>query len=151
MDVRGGGHFPDARDLAKAVEGKWPRGSSVNAKPFLVCTGGDFLLQLDDGLLEAFHAEGFEVAIETNGTMKSPPAVDWICVSPKAGADLILNQATDFNWFSPSRAQNQRCLTLFRSIIFFSSRWTGPAVLKTPRWFELLFAAPTMENQSANT
>ena len=97
VDGPGGGHFVSPRDLAKAVKGKWPEGKLANANPFLVCTGGEPLLQLDDELLEAFHAEGFEVAIETNGTKRSPRDVDWICVSPKAGAELILKEGTNLN------------------------------------------------------
>ena len=101
MDGPGGGHFVSAKDLAMAVKEKWPKGKLANARPFLVCTGGEPLLQLDDELLEAFHAEGFVVAIETNGTKTSPRDVDWICVSPKAGAELILKRGNELKLVFP--------------------------------------------------
>ncbi len=81
----GRGVFERAEDLAQAVAAKWPHNG---ARPFVVCTGGEPLLQLDGPLIEALHAEGFEVAVETNGTLAVPGAIDWVTVSPKAGTDL---------------------------------------------------------------
>jgi len=81
----GGGVFERAEKLAQAVAAKWPHNG---ARPFVVCTGGEPLLQLDEPLIEALHAEGFEVAVETNGTLSVPDAIDWVTVSPKAGTDL---------------------------------------------------------------
>jgi len=83
-DGRGGGKFASADALARHVAGAWPGG----ARPFVVCTGGEPLLQLDPSLIDALHAEGFEIAIETNGTIAAPDGIDWITVSPKAGAKL---------------------------------------------------------------
>ena len=85
-DGPNGGRFKTAEALAEAVAAQWPGGG----KPYVVCTGGEPLLQLDTPLLDAFHRKGFEVAIETNGTILPPPGIDWICVSPKAGSELIL-------------------------------------------------------------
>jgi 7-carboxy-7-deazaguanine synthase (Cx14CxxC type) len=85
-DGPNGGRFKTAEALADAVAAQWPGGG----KPYVVCTGGEPLLQLDEPLLAAFHQKGFEVAIETNGTILPPPGIDWICVSPKAGSELIL-------------------------------------------------------------
>ncbi|MFM9951299.1 MAG: 7-carboxy-7-deazaguanine synthase [Saprospiraceae bacterium] len=85
-DGPNGGRFKTAGALAEAVAAQWPGGG----KPYVVCTGGEPLLQLDEPLLVAFHQKGFEVAIETNGTILPPPGIDWICVSPKAGSELIL-------------------------------------------------------------
>jgi 7-carboxy-7-deazaguanine synthase (Cx14CxxC type) len=82
----GGGKFAAARSLAEAVAATWPEGQG--GKPYVVCTGGEPLLQLDAKLIEAFHSAGFEVGVETNGTLVAPRAIDWICVSPKAGTDL---------------------------------------------------------------
>ncbi len=90
-DGPGGGKFKTAGALATAVDGHWPATTGPD-KPYVVCTGGEPLLQLDDAAINALHACGFEVAIETNGTLASPPGVDWICVSPKAGATVL--QAT---------------------------------------------------------
>jgi 7-carboxy-7-deazaguanine synthase (Cx14CxxC type) len=81
------GKFADAQSLAREVAGHWPKG--ISGKPYVVCTGGEPLLQLDDALCDAFHAEGFEIAIESNGTLPAPAGVDWICVSPKSTALLV--------------------------------------------------------------
>ena len=84
-DGPGGGKFADAPSLAAAVAGEWPGGDA----PFVVCTGGEPLLQLDVVLLGALHDRGFEIAVETNGTLPVPVGVDWLCVSPKAEAPLV--------------------------------------------------------------
>lgn len=85
-DGPGGGKFSSAEELAGVIEEKWSPGAKE--RRFVVCTGGEPLLQLDAALIDALHARGFEVAVETNGTCPAPPALDWICVSPKAGAEL---------------------------------------------------------------
>ncbi|HEU4993783.1 MAG TPA: 7-carboxy-7-deazaguanine synthase [Gemmatimonadaceae bacterium] len=85
-----GGRFATAAELASRVADLWPREHAAGSRPYVVCTGGEPLLQLDAGLVEAFHAHGFEVAIETNGTQPAPAGIDWICVSPKANAPLTL-------------------------------------------------------------
>jgi 7-carboxy-7-deazaguanine synthase (Cx14CxxC type) len=84
-----GGKFMDARDLANRVAQQWPA-NAPTSKPYVVCTGGEPLLQLDEPLVSAFHAAGFEVAVETNGTRPAPAGIDWLCVSPKANAALRL-------------------------------------------------------------
>ena len=86
-DGPGGGKFDSAEALAATVERKWPADSGMGKK-FVVCTGGEPLLQLDTALIAALHACDFEIAIETNGTVAAPPGVDWICVSPKAETEL---------------------------------------------------------------
>ena len=83
-----GGKFASAADLAGHVASLWPVDYAGSSKPNVVCTGGEPLLQLDQPLVDAFHAEGLEVAIETNGTQLPPAGIDWICVSPKAAAPL---------------------------------------------------------------
>jgi 7-carboxy-7-deazaguanine synthase len=89
-DGMGGGKFASAHALAAAVAAQWPSASSLRARRLVVCTGGEPLLQLDEAAVAAFHDEGFEIAIETNGTQLPPPGIDWICVSPKADAPLRL-------------------------------------------------------------
>jgi 7-carboxy-7-deazaguanine synthase len=89
-DGAGGGRFQSAQELAKAVAAVWPRSPSSRARRFVVCTGGEPLLQLDEYLVRELHDVGFEVAIETNGTQMPPPGIDWICVSPKAEAELMI-------------------------------------------------------------
>jgi 7-carboxy-7-deazaguanine synthase len=85
-DGDGGGRFASASELAAHLAGRWP---SPTGRRFVVCTGGEPLLQLDGELVDALHAEGFEVAIETNGTIAAPDGIDWICMSPKAGTELV--------------------------------------------------------------
>lgn len=85
-DGDGGGKFRDAAVLADAIEKTWASGAAQNR--FVVCTGGEPLLQLDAPLIAALHARGFEIAVETNGTIAAPEGLDWICVSPKADAGL---------------------------------------------------------------
>ena len=87
-DGTGGGRFPSAAALAAAVAAAWPAEPAGRSR-FVVCTGGEPLLQLDAPLLSALHAEGFEVAVETNGTQEPPAGIDWLTVSPKAGAELV--------------------------------------------------------------
>ena len=100
-DGPGGGQFASASDVAQAVAAKWPARKSPRIRPLVVCTGGEPLLQLDEALIASFHQRGFEVAIETNGTRHAPPGVDWICVSPKAGADLVLRYGQELKLIFP--------------------------------------------------
>ena len=100
-DGPGGGKFRTPQDLASAVASLWPRHRQVNTKPFVVCTGGEPLLQLDSPLVDALHEEGFEVAVETNGTTAPPPGLDWICVSPKAGAELRMRKGNELKLVFP--------------------------------------------------
>lgn len=90
VDGPGGGKFNSPECLAKAVAEKWPTAVPTSGKKLVVCTGGEPLLQLNSPLVQALHAHDFEVAIETNGSLLPPSEVDWICVSPKAGARLLL-------------------------------------------------------------
>jgi 7-carboxy-7-deazaguanine synthase (Cx14CxxC type) len=102
-DGPGGGKFADAAALASAVASHWPQASS-HGRPFVVCTGGEPLLQVDEELVSALHQRGFEVAIETNGTRAAPPGIDWICVSPKPGADLVLRTGNELKLVYPQPA-----------------------------------------------
>jgi 7-carboxy-7-deazaguanine synthase len=100
-DGPGGGRFPTVTALAAAVTSTWPTDASERAQPLVVCTGGEPLLQLDQTLTVALQRCGFEVAIETNGTRIPPPAVDWVCVSPKAGAPLLLTRGDELKLVYP--------------------------------------------------
>jgi 7-carboxy-7-deazaguanine synthase len=100
-DGSGGGRFASALALAQAVAATWPSQSSTRARPFVVCTGGEPLLQLDEDLVAALHDRGFQVAIETNGTRHPPPGIDWICVSPKARAELVLQSGDELKLIFP--------------------------------------------------
>ena len=96
----GGGRFRTAEALTAAVSAAW-RGAG---QKLVVCTGGEPLLQLDESLIEAFHAEGFEVAVETNGTIEAPAGIDWLCVSPKQGAPLIQTSGQELKLVFPQAA-----------------------------------------------
>ncbi len=100
-DGPGGGAFKSAEDVVQAIESHWPSNGSVRARPFVVCTGGEPLLQLDESLVEELHRAGFEIAVETNGTILPPEGLDWICVSPKAGADLRLKAGDELKLVYP--------------------------------------------------
>lgn len=96
-----GGKFASASELADAVNEKWQADDSSPNEKFVVCTGGEPLLQLDGQLVAAFHSRGFTVAVETNGTQNPPPGIDWICVSPKAGADLVIEEGNELKLVYP--------------------------------------------------
>ena len=96
----GGGKFEDVDDLAEAINGIWPVGRADDRR-FVVCTGGEPLLQLDRGLIDALHARGFEIAVETNGTQAAPDGIDWICVSPKAGTDVVQRSGNELKLVWP--------------------------------------------------
>lgn len=97
-----GGRFKTAPELAQFVLSHWPAHDSPRAvRPFVVCTGGEPLLQLDQAAVEALHAVGFEIAVETNGTQPAPRGLDWICVSPKAGAELALTHGHELKLVYP--------------------------------------------------
>jgi 7-carboxy-7-deazaguanine synthase (Cx14CxxC type) len=97
-DGSGGGKFNNAEALAAAILANWPQKSG---KPFVVCTGGEPLLQLDPPLIDALHGLGFEIAVETNGTLAAPKGIDWICVSPKAGAKLAQTSGNELKLVYP--------------------------------------------------
>ena len=141
-DGPGGGKFADAPALADAVAAKW---NSSGGPRLVVCTGGEPLLQVDAALIEALHLRGFEIAVETNGTVPAPPGLDWICVSPKGATEIVQTtgdelklvypqpaapperfEALDFRLFSvqpmdgPNRAENEQAAYRY--------------VLTHPRW-----------------
>ena len=126
-DGPGGGKFATPDALAAAVAARWPA-EAPRARPYVVCTGGEPLLQLDEPLIAALHARGFEVAVETNGTLAAPPGLDWICVSPKADAALRLVQGDELKLVYPQsepEAQPVRFVDLaFR--YFFLQPLDGP-------------------------
>lgn len=96
-----GGLYAYAERLARAVRSAWPQPVLNGRRPFVVCTGGEPALQLDAALIEALHAEGFEIAIETNGTRPLPPGIDWVCVSPKAGEEIVVRSGNELKIVFP--------------------------------------------------
>jgi 7-carboxy-7-deazaguanine synthase len=101
VDGPGGGKFASAGMLAAAVAEKWPANVSARARKLVVCTGGEPLLQMDADIVRALHARGFEIAVETNGTQQPPDGIDWICVSPKVGAPLVLTAGNELKLVYP--------------------------------------------------
>jgi len=100
-DGSGGGKFETAQQLADKIEDAWRSTSAGPQQRYVVFTGGEPLLQLDASLIDALHGKGFSVAIETNGTIKVPKNIDWVCVSPKAGSQLIALQADEIKLVIP--------------------------------------------------
>ena len=115
-----GGSFADADALADGVLARWPAqrdGRAVGGRPLVVCTGGEPLLQLDARAIDALHARGFEIAVETNGTQPAPAGLDHICVSPKANAPLVLTRGDEIKLVFP-QAQAEAHPTRFASLDF---------------------------------
>jgi 7-carboxy-7-deazaguanine synthase len=95
-----GGRYASARELAETIAAQWT-GAAENR--YVVLTGGEPLLQVDQALIDALHARGFEIGVETNGTIDPPDGVDWICVSPKAGAELVLRRGHELKLVYPQQ------------------------------------------------
>ena len=128
-----GGQYRDAATLADRVAALWPPGEQENGPArFVVCTGGEPLLQLDPPLIEALHRRGFAVAIETNGTIAVPPGLDWVCVSPKAGAPIVVTAGDELKIIVPQRGSIRSPLPGSISGAFRCSRWTEPNAPATP-------------------
>ncbi len=98
-DGLGGGKFADADALARAIASYWP--ADDDGHRFVVCTGGEPALQIDDALVAAFHAQGFRIAIETNGTLPLPAGIDWVCVSPKSDAPVVVTRGDELKLVYP--------------------------------------------------
>jgi 7-carboxy-7-deazaguanine synthase len=99
VDGQGGGKFQTANSLAQRIAENWPNGSTKYR--FVVCTGGEPLLQLDSSLIDALHSHDFEIAVETNGTCEAPNGIDWICVSPKGKSDIVLKAGHELKLVYP--------------------------------------------------
>jgi 7-carboxy-7-deazaguanine synthase len=136
-----GGRFETPTSLANAVAGAWP--TSGGGRPFVVCTGGEPLLQLDAPLIDAFHGAGFEVAIETNGTQPPPTGIDWICVSPKANADLVLRTGDELKLVYPQEGGEPERYAKLPFRHFFLQPMDGPLLAEnTQRAIEYCLRHP---------
>lgn len=120
----GGGKFSHATSLAQAVAALWP--DLTQGTPYVVCTGGEPLLQLDTLLIDALHAQNFEIAVETNGTIAAPADIDWICVSPKAGAVLIQNNGHELKLVFPQPLAMPDAFVALNFNGFFLQPMDGP-------------------------
>lgn len=126
-----GGRFADSDSLAEAVLSRWPSieaGRATGGRPLVVCTGGEPLLQLDAPAIDALHARGFEVAVETNGTQPAPAGIDHLCVSPKAGAPLVLTRGDELKLVYPQErpdAQPHRFVALPFAVFYLQPMDVG--------------------------
>ena len=123
-DGEGGGKFRDAATLARAVASCWT--VQDRGRRLVVCTGGEPLLQLDQALVDAFHKERFEVAVETNGTRPAPRDLDWVCVSPKAGASLALDAGDEIKLVFPQEGAPPAAFEKLAFRYFFLQPMDGP-------------------------
>jgi len=141
-DGSGGGRFDSARQLAEHVAAHWPAGP---APRFAVVTGGEPLLQLDPALVDALHGQGFEIAVETNGTLEAPAGIDWLCVSPKAGAPLkqlrgdelkvvVPQVGIDLDALEALDFTHRRVQPMDGPDIAANTRWAVEWCLAHPRW-----------------
>ncbi|MEM9705063.1 MAG: 7-carboxy-7-deazaguanine synthase [Pseudomonadota bacterium] len=127
VDGVGGGKFNTPEDLAKSVAKHWPQPTSPLGRPLVVCTGGEPLLQLDDRLVAALHGQGFEVAIESNGTLAAPAGIDWICVSPKPGPELVQRSGQELKLVYPQEDAPPEMFQDLNFERFFLQPMDGPS------------------------
>jgi 7-carboxy-7-deazaguanine synthase (Cx14CxxC type) len=129
-DGAGGGKFETPEGVAGAVAGQWP---ANGARRFVVCTGGEPLLQLDAPLIEALHARRFRIAIETNGTLAPQAGIDWICVSPKAEAPLVLRRGDELKLIHPQAGAEPQRYEGLDFTHFFLQPMDGPQLAENTR------------------
>ncbi|KCZ45637.1 MULTISPECIES: 7-carboxy-7-deazaguanine synthase [unclassified Hyphomonas] len=146
-DGENGGKYKTPEEVAELVASIWSANADTAGKPYVVCTGGEPLLQLDPPLIAALHGKGFEIAVETNGTIAAPDGLDWICVSPKANADLVLKKGNELKLVYPQdepEAQPERFTELDFQHFFLQPKDNSEAArnvqvaaaycLKNPQW-----------------
>ncbi len=130
-DGERGGKFRDAGSLAREIDSLWP--ASHAASKYVVFTGGEPLLQLDRALIEAMHAHGFTIAIETNGTLPVPEGVDWICVSPKMGSQLVVAKGNEIKVVIPQLGQDLSAYEQLDFENFYVQPMDGPLAAQNTR------------------
>jgi 7-carboxy-7-deazaguanine synthase len=123
VEGAGGGEFDSAEALAESIAQKWPASGGWR---FVVCTGGEPLLQLDVELIDALHARDFAIAVETNGTVAAPPGVDWLCVSPKAGTELVQRSGDELKLVYPQPGVDPADFAQLAFRHFFLQPMDGP-------------------------
>lgn len=132
VDGPGGGRFESAGVLAEAISQRWPADALVG-KRFVVCTGGEPLLQLDASLIHELHEHDFQIAVETNGTVAAPAGIDWLCVSPKAGSKLALRNGDELKLVYPQAGAAPADFELLAFRHFFLQPMDGPDVAANTR------------------
>ncbi|HJQ12909.1 MAG TPA: 7-carboxy-7-deazaguanine synthase [Gemmatimonadaceae bacterium] len=131
-DGTGGGRFETPEALANAIASSWPADKGLGTK-FVVCTGGEPLLQLDEQLIDELHARRFTVAVETNGTQTIPRGIDWLCVSPKAGATLVVQGGSEIKLVFPQEAVDPLQFEKFAFQHFYLQPMDGPNLDRNTR------------------
>lgn len=133
-DGIGGGKYISSESLADAVRQRWQGTfADSSSRPFVVCTGGEPLLQLDRMLVDSFHNAGFEIAIETNGTVLPPEHIDWVCVSPKAGVELIIRSGNELKFVYPQSGITPEDFEGLNFAHFFLQPMDGPNRLRNTK------------------
>jgi len=141
----GGGHFETPEALVAAIASHWPGATASHGRRFVVCTGGEPLLQLDEAAIDALHAAGFEIAVETNGTCAAPSGIDWVCVSPKPGTELRLSRGDELKLVFPQDDARPEAFQDLPFRHFFLQPMDGPVrdentrlavehCLRNPQW-----------------
>ncbi|MBV1906662.1 MAG: 7-carboxy-7-deazaguanine synthase [Pseudomonadales bacterium] len=134
LDGVNGGRYSSAESLAKKVAQVWQAGASLTGvSPLVVCTGGEPLLQLDEPLVAAIKAQGMEIAVETNGTQLAPAGIDWVCVSPKAGARLVQKTGSELKLVYPQPLAMPERFTELAFTHFFLQPMDGPDLAENTR------------------
>jgi 7-carboxy-7-deazaguanine synthase (Cx14CxxC type) len=128
-----GGKFATAGELAAFVKSRWPADAPQSVRPFVVCTGGEPLLQLDEAAIDALHAVGFEIAVETNGTQPAPAGLDWICVSPKADAQVVLTHGDELKLVFPQEQARPERFEAYDFAHFLLQPMDGPHAAENTR------------------
>lgn len=126
-----GGRY-EAEALADTIAAQWPAGRP--GQPLTVLTGGEPLLQVDTALVDALHARGFRIALETNGTLAAPPGIDWICVSPKAGAELVQRSGQELKVVVPQDGLDLDALAALPFEHHFLQAMDGPDLQRNTQW-----------------
>lgn len=124
-DGPGGDRFPTVLGLARAIRAQWPDPAGA-ARPLVVFTGGEPLLQLDEPLIESLHADGWEVAVETNGTLPAPAGIDWLCVSPKAGVECCQRRGDELKLVFPQQGLSPESVARWDFRLFYLQPLDGP-------------------------
>jgi len=129
----GGGKFATGKELVKRIAALWPLKNDGLSRLFVICTGGEPLLQLDSELITALHRKNFLVAVETNGTILPPPGIDWLCVSPKAGAELVVRSGQELKLVFPQAGIDPEQLVSLDFRHFFLQPLAGPDLEKNTK------------------
>jgi 7-carboxy-7-deazaguanine synthase len=128
-----GGKYPQAADLAATIASEWPQ-DTAEGQRLVVLTGGEPLLQVDAALVDALHAQGFEIAVETNGTVAPPAGIDWLCVSPKAGNALVLTHGHELKVVVPQDGLDWAELEALDFANRFVQPMDGPLARDNTQW-----------------